>query len=193
LEKEGKIQIGGADNRISNAYKMNLNYEKELQTKYENVLGSKALAETKVKDIKKLVTIHHILPDNVLRKTELGMRALKAGYGLDEASNLIGLAKNQANKARLAELGEATPKQAGHWTSHGKYDKAVIKRLNDGVKELEKDMGKSLDKIPDNIILEKMKQIEDEFRKQIQNGKVDTKDGRISMMPIMQRRSEIRV
>jgi A nuclease family of the HNH/ENDO VII superfamily with conserved AHH len=192
LDKEGKIQVGGADNRISNAYKMTGNYEKELQTKYENVLGSKALAETKVKDIKKLVTIHHILPDNVLQKTDLGMRALKAGYGMDEASNLIGLAKNSANKARLVDLGEATPNQPGHWTSHGQYDGKVIEKFRLEQEKLENKY-ETLDKVPDKVILETMKKIENEFRRQIQNGEVDTKDGRISMMPIMQRRGEIRV
>lgn len=128
-----------------------------------------------------------------MQKTDLGARAIAAGYNLDEAGNLIGLANKAVNKPELVKLGEATQTQPGHWSSHGKYDARVTERLNQVKRELETEHGKPLKDIPDQIILEKMKEIENEFRQQIRNGEVETKDGRISMNRINFERGEIRV
>lgn len=193
LDKQGRIQVGGADNRISNPYLMNKNYNEDLQARLTAKLGSAELAKIQVKEINGLITKHHILPDNVLQKTDLGVRALKAGYDLDRVNNLIGLADKAINKQRLIDLGEATPNQPGHWTSHPEYDSRVTNTLNRAKQELVDEYQKPLDQIPDNIILDKMKEIENEFRKLIQDGKIDTKDGRISMIRELRVNREINV
>lgn len=189
---EGRIQFGGADNRISNANTMNNNYNNALHGRLAARFGSKN-AEKLLAEINGLITKHHILPDNVLQKTELGQRAISAGYSLDGDSNLIGLANKSVNQRRLRDLGEAAPNQPGHWTSHAEYDRAVINRLNSIQETLETKYGKPLTEIPDDVILREMKNLENEFRQKIRNGDVPSKDGRIALLPMISGRGEIRV
>jgi hypothetical protein len=120
------------------------------------------------------VQIHHLVPDELVRTTELGQAARKAGYNLDRSENLIGLAKSA--EAKL------TPDEIGHWTNHPEYTTAVKERLDNAVKELKADYG-ALEQAPKEAILQKMKEVEDEFRKLIESKEVKTKDGRLATLP----------
>jgi hypothetical protein len=117
------------------------------------------------------VQIHHVIPDELVRNTELGRAAQKAGYNLDRSENLTGLAKSE--KAKLS------PDEIGHWTNHPEYTRAVQKKMEKAAIDLKDEYG-SLEKIPKDIILQKMKKIEDEFRKLIKTGLAETKNGRLA-------------
>jgi hypothetical protein len=120
------------------------------------------------------VQIHHVIPDELVRTTELGRAAQKAGYNLDRSENLTGLAKSE--KAKIS------PDEIGHWTNHPKYTKAVREKMDDAVKELNAEYG-SLEKAPKDAVLQKMKNIENEFRKLIESKGATTKNGRLAMLP----------
>lgn len=171
---------------------MNKNYLDALRIRLTARYGA-AKAEILLKEIDGLITKHHILPDNVLQKTELGKRAITIGYYLDADSNLIGLVRKGADQSRLRQLGEATAKQPGHWTSHPQYDRAITARLNETQRKLERQYGKPLTQIPDDVILKEMKNLENEFRLKIRNGAVPQKDNRLAFMPFFPGRGEVRV
>jgi hypothetical protein len=123
------------------------------------------------------VQIHHLILDELVRNTELGRAAQKAGYNLDRSDNLMGLAKSAEAKV--------SPDEIGHWTNHPEYTRAVRKKMDDAAKELKNKYG-DLEKAPKDVVLQKMKEIEDEFRKLIESKEAKTKDGRLAMLPSMQ-------
>jgi hypothetical protein len=120
------------------------------------------------------VQIHHLVPDELVRTTEIGQAARRAGYNLDRSENLIGLAKSA--EAKLS------PDEIGHWTNHPEYTKAVKKRLDNAAEDLKTKYG-TLEQAPKEVILQKMKKIEDEFRKRIESKEAKTKDGRLAALP----------
>ena len=100
---------------------------------------------------------------------------------------------NAAAKARLIELGEITPQTPQHRGPHPKFDDVVTDMLRNETRELIKTY-KTLDAVPDKVILEKMKEVENEVRRLITTGDktIPQKDGRISYLP-MPKRGDLRV
>jgi hypothetical protein len=122
------------------------------------------------------VQIHHVIPDELVRTTELGRAAQKAGYNLDRSENLTGLAKSE--KAKIS------PDEIGHWTNHPEYTELVKRKMDDAAKELKDEYG-DLENVPKEMILQRMKKIEDEFRQLIKSGTAKTKDGRLAEVSSM--------
>jgi hypothetical protein len=172
--QDGKIVLSEGVERLSNPAMMKRNFETTVRAELQ-AKGLKGVAlEQAVQRELGRVQIHHVIPDELVRNTELGRAAQKAGYNLDRSENLTGLAKSA--EAKLS------PDEIGHWTNHPKYTKAVREKMDDAVKELNAKYG-SLEKAPKDAILQKMKNIEDEFRKLIESKGATTKDGRLAMLP----------
>jgi hypothetical protein len=163
-------------NRISNARRMGLNFEK---------------AYGKLKDGH---WIHHLIPDAVVRNNPLAKLARSVGYDLDHSSNLLGLADKETwAKIRTNQLkgssGNGYSDKVGHWSSHTNYSKQVEGYLNRQFGRLESkfgDLGKAFQDPTKAKQLKKeveqtMKDAENHFRDLINNGKApSTPDGRIS-------------
>jgi hypothetical protein len=178
VDENGKIALSQVE-RLSNPNTMNKNFLNKVRAEYSaKGLTGEAL-ENAVKAEKVRVQVHHIIPDELIQKSNLGKAAQKAGYNLDEGSNLIGLPRSNANKI--------TPNEIGHWTNHKDYTKLVQKRLKDVEDNLIRKY-KSLDKVPPKEIKEKMRELENEFRNLIKKSdkSIPTKDGRLSFAPINQ-------
>ena len=203
--EDGKIALADAktNNRISDSYAMTKNFDADLEARWTQKLRQRGVPEAEVKtqatkitdEIKGLINRHHMIADNVVQNTDLGKRALKAGYKpkLDEVNNLIGMPNTEAAKQRLIQFGEITPNTPQHRGPHPLFDKKVTDILNKAQKKLESDFGKPIDQIPDKIILEKMKEVEKQVREMIKKGDVDTKNDKLSFYESPQRRLEIRV
>jgi hypothetical protein len=136
--------------------------------------------------------IHHLIPDDVMRKNALAKFARMVGYDLDKSGNLVGLA-NKEQWAKIQKGGVDAPGDGytnviGHWSSHEKYSKQVTQYLNDKLEALKGEFG-DLNQALKNPKTKKqliqevdqaMKDAEDHFRSLIEQGKVPKKDGRIS-------------
>jgi hypothetical protein len=172
--QDGKIVLSEGVERLSNPAMMKRNFETAVRAELQ-AKGLKGVAlEQAVQRELGRVQIHHVIPDELVRTTELGRAAQKAGYNLDRSENLTGLAKSE--KAKIS------PDEIGHWTNHPKYTKAVREKMDDAVKELNAEYG-SLEKAPKDAVLQKMKNIENEFRKLIESKGATTKNGRLAMLP----------
>lgn len=172
-----KIKVGISGERISNPSVMNRNYKLQVRETIKERYKGKKLSDkdldTKVAKEVSEHAVHHLIPDNLVQDHPLGKAARKAGYDLDRGPNLQGLRKNQ-------DLTNMDAGDIGHWSSHPKYDALVEAQLTKVQKALEKEF-KSLDKVPNERMLDEMKKIEDMFRKEFQNSTVpiDPKTGRL--------------
>jgi hypothetical protein len=172
--KDGKFALREGVEWLSNPAVVKRNFETAVRAELQSKGFTGVALERAVQRELGRVQIHHLIPDELVRTTELGQAARKAGYNLDRSENLIGLAKSA--EAKL------TPDEIGHWTNHPEYTTAVKERLDNAVKELKADYG-ALEQAPKEAILQKMKEVEDEFRKLIESKEVKTKDGRLATLP----------
>ena len=197
LDGEGKLAIDrGESPRISDPTKMKNNFRTRLT---EDLFGpnAKLTPEQKavVKDIISKIEHHHMIADNIVRKTDLGKLAQRSKYDLDESGNVIGLVNDKSlvgNKEVFNGKGrELLDFNTGHWDYHPKYDKMVRERMKTGLENIRKDfpdvdeyLANPSREIPDQMqrrILDEMKKIELELREKIHNGDVPRdKDGRLA-------------
>jgi hypothetical protein len=120
--------------------------------------------------------IHHIIPDNIVRRHRLMVYAREAGYDLDNDGNLIGLTADDTEATRSgAEL--------GHRTSHPDYDAMVYGELNAAEKRLRREYG-PLREVPADKLLEAVRKVEEEMRARILRREVPIKDGRLANLPV---------
>ncbi len=103
----------------------------------------------------------NLISDKVVQNSEFGKVAQKAGYNLDEESNLLGLPR----KAENIKAGET-----GHWTNHPKYSEYVTEKLKESAELLKSKYKKPIKKIDKKIILKEMKRLEKEFEDYIKSG-----------------------
>lgn len=172
---DGKLAIGEPPARISNASVMNRNYRAAVaqQLQAENPSWKRARVELAALKVILKNSVHHLIPDNVVQDHPVAKAAKKAGYNLDQASNLKGLAKN---KTLLEPEGDP-----GHWTSHPQYDKLVTGELDIAQLNLEKEFG-TLDKVPAERLIKEMTKVETKMNKLIDEGKAPVKDGHLSVL-----------
>jgi hypothetical protein len=109
--------------------------------------------------------IHHLIPDSVVRDHELTQLAMKkAGYNLDESSNLLAMPYT-GDALKNAKV------QIAHLGSHPKWSNYVKSQLDEAVRKLEKKYG-SLDNVPANVLRQEMKKLEKEFRDLLTSGDI---------------------
>lgn len=111
--------------------------------------------------------VHHIIPDNLVRRHPLMAAARKAGYDLDHDGNLISMPD-------AAKDGEVA-----HTTDHPNYDAEVYGALQEATKRLRKEHG-SLEEVPADALLEEVRKVEDAMRERLMKKDVPTKDGRLA-------------
>jgi A nuclease family of the HNH/ENDO VII superfamily with conserved AHH len=161
VDENGKIALSEVE-RLSNPNTMNKNFLGKVRAEY-SAKGLKGEAlENAVKAEKARIQVHHLIPDEVVRNSEFGKAAQKAGYNLDEGTNLLGLPR----KAENIKAGET-----GHWTNHPEYSKYVTNKLKEAKIELELKYKKPIEQIDKKIILNEMKRLEKEFQDYIKSGK----------------------
>jgi hypothetical protein len=172
--ENGKIAEREGTDRLSKPTVMNRNFENaikdEIKAKNPNYTEKQVEAEFKL--VKARVQIHHIIPDDIVQTSELGKAAQKAGYDLDNTSNLKGMPRDAAKRANEFDI--------EHRGSHPKYSNDVKKRIKEVEGEL-KEKYKTLDKVPPKILKQKMKDLEDEFRLRIERNQVEIKDGKLAL------------
>jgi hypothetical protein len=172
-----KLTVSMAGERISNPSTMNQNYRAQvrerIEKKYKDQNLSPGQLDAKVAEEVGEHAVHHLIPDNVVQDHALGKAARKAGYDLDQGSNLQGLRKTRA-------LTNKDAGDIGHWSSHPEYDKLVRKEMKAVQEALEKEFG-SLNKVPKTRLLDEMKKIEETFRLRFEKGLVpiDPATGRL--------------
>jgi A nuclease family of the HNH/ENDO VII superfamily with conserved AHH len=176
IGEDGTFQVTTqVSNRISNSAKMARNFEKAYGKKLDGYW------------------IHHLIPDDVMRKNAFAKFARSVGYDLDRASNLEGLADKDMWAKIQGGLAKAPNKDGyssavGHWSGHDKYSTQVTEYMNVQFKELKSEFG-DLDQALKNPktkqqLIQKvdqaMKDTENHFRSLIEKGNVPNKDGRLS-------------
>ena len=179
------LSIKESAGRISNPATMKRNFKAALAEtlKAENPKWTDAKIKAEVAKIADKSAVHHIIPDNVVQDHPLGVAARDAGYNLDRGSNLKGLPKSK-------ELTDLKGGDAGHWSSHPKYDQLVRGELDTIQAGLEKQFG-SLDKVPKQRLLDEMKKVEDKFRDKIDKNDVPKKDGRLTELRLDEEMEEV--
>jgi hypothetical protein len=174
----------GATTRLSDAGRMRANCEAALteRLKAANPAWTERQVSTAVKAEMERTQIHHIIPDKVMRNTELGRAARAAGYDLDRAENLMAL----PNRRTFDPAKDAV----GHWSKHSKYSKAVESKMEDVARRL-KDQYTSLENVPKDVLEREMRKIETEFRQKLEIGDVPrSPNGRLSSLPVVSDRRE---
>jgi A nuclease family of the HNH/ENDO VII superfamily with conserved AHH len=175
--ENGKIAEREGTDRLSKPTVMNRNFEKSIkdEIKAKNPNYTEKQVEAEFKLVKARVQIHHIIPDDIVQTSELGKAAQKAGYDLDDASNLKGMPRDASKRANEFDV--------EHRGSHPKYSNAVRRRIEKVEVEL-KEKYKTLDKVPPEILKQKMKDIENEFRLKIETNdkSILIKDGKLALM-----------
>ena len=166
----GKVVLREGIERLSIPSVMRRNFEEQTrQSLTAQGLTGKRLENAIEKEMAR-TQIHHLLPDEIVQKTELGKLAQKAGYNLDRSDNLLGLARSAADKKAKTDV--------GHWTSHPKYSREVEAEMDKTLNALKQKYGKKA--IPQQEVLDEMRRIEEMFRKKINDGKVPQIDGRLA-------------
>jgi hypothetical protein len=169
---------GATTGRMSNGATMRTNYEAALTEKLKlaNPTWTKERVSAAVKTEMERTQIHHVIPDQVIRNTELGRAAQKAGYDLDRAENLMAL----PNKRTFDPAKDAV----GHWSKHENYSKAVKLEMEKTAKDL-KSKYHTLENVPKEVLQREMKRIETEFRQKLEIGDVPrSPTGRLSALPM---------
>jgi hypothetical protein len=147
VDKDGIIQEGNLDSRsISN------------QRKAVKNLGGP----------KKNHQVHHLIPVAVVRDHPLTQAAMKRKlpYGLDEKSNLMYLPSN--NKGKKQKKSRNLPLHNG---SHPKWNENARNILNRKLVKLIKRYD-SIDKVPDHVLIQTVKNVEISLKKHISKWKV---------------------
>jgi hypothetical protein len=168
----------GATPRLSDAGRMRANYEAAVTEKLKaaNPAWTERQVSTAVKAEMERTQIHHIIPDQVIRNTELGRAARAAGYDLDRAENLMAL----PNKRTFDPAKDAV----GHWSKHENYSKAVKLEMEKTAKDL-KSKYHTLENVPKEVLQREMKRIETKFRQKLEIGDVPrSPTGRLSALPM---------
>ena len=140
---------------------------------YRRHLESEGMTPAQIERAVEKNSIHHIIPDNVVRAHPLMITARTRGFDLDEPSNLIGLTKE---RTEATDSGE----ELGHWTDHPRYDDAVVDELDAVARRLRLKHG-SLDDAPESEVIEAIRKVEDSMRKRIEARDVPTKGGRLAL------------
>jgi hypothetical protein len=152
-----------------------LSVPENMRANYRQALEQQGMAGPEIARHVRASAIHHIIPDNLARSHPVMVAARAAGYDLDRASNLVGLAKERSAATDSgAEL--------GHWTFHPKYDKEVAAQLDAAKKRLEREHG-TLHKAPKPAGLEAVREVEQAMRERIERRDVPTKGGRLAAVP----------
>jgi hypothetical protein len=149
--------------------------------------------ETAFGQLKNGYWIHHLIPDEVVRKNALTKIARQHGYDLDNSSNLLGMAdKEQWSKIQTGQIkgiaGNGYSDKVGHWSSHDQYSRQVNQYLNDQSKRLKNKFGDLETALKDpkkkkqliQEIKQTMKEAEEHFRTLVEQGNVPQKNGRIA-------------
>lgn len=142
------------------------------EANYRIQLESQGMTPAQIERAVDKNSIHHIIPDNVTRAHPLMISARTRGFDLDEPSNLIGLTKA---RSEATDSGE----ELGHWTSHPRYDDAVVDELDAAARRLRRKHG-SLDDAPQSEVLDAIRKVEDSMREKIEKREVPTKGGRLA-------------
>jgi hypothetical protein len=102
---------------------------------------------------------HHIVPDNVVRKSPLYQVGIEKNlYDVDRASNGIYLAET------ADDMVNATKKYPLHFGSHPEYDKEVESLIEQYTTKLRKKYGDNLRNVPDNVLKATYETIESRMR-----------------------------
>lgn len=176
VDESGKIALAKAE-RLSNPALMNKNFE--IRTKAEIKAKNPNLTDEQLKSVykaeKSRVQIHHIIPDELIRNSELGKAAQKAGYDLDNGNNLKGLPRQPGNKLDINDV--------EHRGSHPEYSKRVTKEIDETTTNLKREYKTmNLEDVPREVIIKEIKRIEDKFRQKIESGDVPQKDGKLAFI-----------
>jgi hypothetical protein len=105
---------------------------------------------------------HHLIPDAVVRDHPLTQAAMKNGkppYNLDEASNGIHLPSNDDGKI-------VSPDLPLHNGSHPEWNEHARRKLNEKMVDLIDEFG-TIDKVPNDVLTQTVKDIEVELGKDI--------------------------
>jgi A nuclease family of the HNH/ENDO VII superfamily with conserved AHH len=171
IGEDGTFQVTThVTNRISNPAAMRKNFEKaygKIQSGY---------------------WIHHLIPDEIMRSNSLAKLSRTLGYGLDDSSNLIGLANKEQWAKGVKAPGNGYSDAVGHWSGHDQYSKQVTQYLNDEARRLEKKFGDLNQALKDpkqkkqliKEVNQVMQDAENEFRSLIEKGNIPKKDGRLA-------------
>ncbi len=172
--ENGRIVVRENIERLSNPNVMRNNFKAEVENRLKTRgLTGEALRRGVEMEMSR-VQIHHIIPDELVRNTELGKAAQKAGYNLDEAGNLKGMPRKSGDKLGIEDI--------EHRGSHPQYTQRVQDRMEQIERQLIKKY-KSLDNVPNEIIRKKMKDLEIEFRNSIETNQVPNRDGKLAFLP----------
>jgi hypothetical protein len=176
VDENSKIVLSNAE-RLSNPALMNKNFEirTKAEIKAKNPNLTDAQLESAYKAEKSRVQIHHIIPDEVVRNSELGRAAQKAGYDLDNGNNLKGLPRKPGDKLDTNDV--------EHRGSHPEYSKEIKNEIDATTDRLkQKFETDNLEDIPDEVIIKEMKRIESDFRLRLESGDVLQKDGKLAFI-----------
>jgi hypothetical protein len=173
ISEKSKLKLMELPERASNPSTMKRNFKNSLadDIKNKNPKWDQEKIRAEVEKQLEAQQIHHILPDEVIRKHLLGKAAREAGYDLDGGKNLKGLAKNK----KLIDTAEP-----GHWSNHPEYTQLVEAEMSKSQKRLEQQYKTTIDKVPKFELLKEMERLENLFREKIEKGNVPMKDGRLS-------------
>ena len=190
INSEGRIAYREGVERLSNPNLMRNNFKAEVENRLRaKGLTGEALRRGVDAEISR-VQIHHIIPDELVQSTELGRAAQKAGYNLDEATNLRGMPRKPGD--RFDEF------DVEHRGSHPRYTESVKAEIIRTTRQLKRRYKTdTLDNVPADILKKEMRRIENEFRQKIKNNDVPMKDGKLALLPMQELkvggRYEIRV
>jgi A nuclease family of the HNH/ENDO VII superfamily with conserved AHH len=113
---------------------------------------------------------HHLIPDRVIQDSPLAQEARqRAGYDLDRASNLIGV-------AGTAKAYEQSDIKLLHSGQHKEWNDYATELLDKGQKALEIKY-ESLDKVPADVLEKAMRRVENKLRGDIQNIELGIDEG----------------
>lgn len=176
VNAQGRIAYREGKKRLSNPNLMRNNFRAEV----ENRLRAKGLTgealQRGVDAEMNRVQIHHIIPDELVQSTDLGKAAQRAGYNLDDASNLTGMPRQPGD--RLDDF------DVEHRGSHPRYSSAVEREMVLVENELKlKYKTRTLDNVPPEIIKRRMREIETKFRRKIKTNDVELKNGKLAFLP----------
>lgn len=151
LDENGVIQPGAGrvSDRLSNPSRTRGNYERAYG------------------DIPRGHQVHHLIPDSVVRDRDLTRLAReKAGYDLDDASNLLALPYTR-------EALEESSARFIHKGSHPGWSEYVEEQLDNATEQLKQQYEGTLDNVPPDTLRATLESLEDKFRDVLGNGSIE--------------------
>jgi hypothetical protein len=125
--------------------------------------------------------VHHLIPDNVIRRLGITQEALRRGiYNPDGTTNLLEMANQSVTSSRIQQVRQANPgaqlPDIKHFSGHPTYDALVQNLVNDEI------AGRNIRQMTDREILDAIGNVQQELRRRIMNNdpSIPTTDGRIS-------------